>query len=302
MILYLQNGEQIRGDFIKSAALRSDLSPVPVTLEAEIRSDDGIEKYLEEGQIITVGGASAQYGDAMRIIKSTKVINRAVQGEREMTGIQITAILDACHAVAFVRDRAIIKENETLTSIYRATGATLKSIDADFPVPRFYCFAGDTPSFHIARLLQEEGGVVRWKGGRLRFFRLPDLFRQKVTMNLPNNASDDISSGFLERHEVPAFFSLSDSGAFVFGNLNKPRNARFAPHKNEQRLRNMTRCLVQRKVTKINLAGQLAAGDLINFIDGEPLCIITVAHVFESGTDGGGNNQYSRIWLGSLEE
>jgi len=302
VILYLSNGKQIRGDFIKSAVLRSDMSPVPVTLEAEIRIDDGIDKYLTEGQLLTVGGASAQYGDAMRIIKSTKVINRAVQGERKMAGVQVTAILDACHPVVFVRNKAIIKENDTLASIYRAAGATLKSIDADFPVPMFYCFVGDTPSFHIARALQEEGGVVRWKNGRLKFFRLPDLFRQKPIMNLPNNASDDVHSGFLERHEIPWFFSLNDSGGFVYGNQNKPRSVRFSPRKNEQHLRNMTRCLVQRKATKINFASQLAAGDLINFIDGEPLVIITAAHAFQSGTDGSGSNQYTRLWLGSLEE
>lgn len=302
MILYLSNGTQIRGDLIKSAVLRSDLSPVPVTLEAEIRTDESMDKYLAEGEIITVGGSSVGYGDAMRIIKSVKLINRSVQGSREMMAIHLTAILDACHNVVFVRDKAIIKEDATLATIYRSTGATLRSIDADFPVKRFYCLVGDTPSFHISRALQEEGGVVRWKGGRLKFFRLPDLFKQKAVMNLPNNASDDINSGFLERHQVPWFFSVKDDGSFVYGNQKKPRSIRFAPFKDEQHLRNMTRCLVQRKISKINPDMQLCAGDLINFVDGEPLCIITAAHAFESGTDGGGSNQYTRLWLGSLEE
>lgn len=302
MILYLNNEQQIRGDLVKSAVLRSDMAPVPITLEAEIRVDEDMAKRLAEGEIIVVGGNAYEAGDRLKIIKSVAVNNRSVQGEREMSAVQITAILDVCHSIAFVRSRAIIKEDAALSAIYRAAGASLKAIDADFPVPRFTCLIGDTPSFHIARVLQEEGGVVRWKKGRLKFFRLPDLFRQEFTMNLPDNASDDIDSGFLERHEVPWFFSTDDSGAHVFGNQNKARSTRFAPFKDAQRLRNMSRCLVRRKVTKIHPAMQIAAGDLINFVGGEPLCVVTVAHVFESGTDGSGNNQYTRLWMGKLEE
>lgn len=301
MILYLNSGEQIRGDLIKSAVIRSDMSPVPVTLEAEIRADEDMVKKLAEGEVITAGGSSASSGDAMRIIKSTLVENRIVQGAREMDAIQITAMLDACHSIAFVRRRAVIKENSALSAIYRASGATIKSVDADFPVPRFYCPVGDTPSFHIARALQEEGGIVRWKDARLKFFRLPDLFKQDPIIELPENASDYIDSGFLERHEIPWFFSLDNSGGFVFGNQNKPRSVRYSPFKNTQRLRNMSRCLVQRKISKMNLSPGVAAGDLINFTGRDPLVVITSAHVFQSGTDGSGSNQYTRLWLGSLE-
>jgi len=297
VILFLADGKQIRGDLIVSAVLRYDLAPIPVTLEAQIRvGEDDMERRLAEGQVITAGT-----GDAFRIVKSTLVAGRAVQGERQMAAIRITALLDACHTAAFVRGRAIIKEGATLAAIYRAAGATLKAVDADFPVPRFCCPVGQTPTFHIARVLQEEGGAVRWRGGRLQFVRLPDLFRQRPVLDLPDNGSDDVESGFLERHEVPWFFSLNDSGGAVFGNRDKPRSVAYAPFKDVQRLRNMTRCLVRRKVSAIALAGGVVAGDLVNFVGADPLCVITAAHVFETGTDGGGANQYSRLWLGSLE-
>lgn len=302
MILYLNSGEQMRGDLIKSAIIRSDMSPVPVTLEAEIRTDEDMAKKLAEGEMITAGGSSVSSGDTLRIIKSTLVENRIVQGNREMDAIQITAMLDACHGIAFVRNRAIIKENAVLSAIYRASGAAIKAVDADFPVPRFYCPVGDTPSFHIAKALQEEGGIVRWKDGRLKFFRLPDLFKQDPIMELPENASDYINSGFLERHEIPWFYSLDDAGGFVLGDQRKPRSVRYAPFMNAQRLRNMSRCLVQRKISNINLSAGIAAGDLINFTGRDPLVVITAAHVFQSGTDGSGSNQYTRLWLGSLED
>lgn len=297
MILFLENGNQIRGDLIKSSVLRSDLAPIPLTLEAEIRVDDDMARRLAEGCVLTLGS-----GDAMRIVKSVKTVGRATQGKHEIAAVHITAMLDACHGIAFVRSRAIIKESAALSAIYRAAGAALQAVDADFPAPRFSCLVGDTPSFHISRVLQEEGGVVRWKAGRLKFFRLPDLFKQKAVTDLPNNASDDVASGFLERHEIPSFFSLNEAGSFVFGNRTKPRSVRYSPFKDVQRLRSMSRCLVLRKILKIDYAGQVAAGDLINFAGGDQLCVITAAHVFESGTDGSGSNQYTRLWLGSLEQ
>lgn len=296
MILTLSNGNQIRGDLIISATLRSDLAPIPVTLEADIRVDGSMDKLLAEGGVVTTAS-----GDGMRIIKSVNVNNREVQGEREMRAIRISAILDACHTAAFVRSRAIIKERVSLSSIYRAAGCSIKSIDADFPVPRFYCPIGETPTFGIAIITQEEGGVVRWKAGGLQFMRLIDMFRQKAVKDFPDNASDNVESGFLERHEVPWFYSLNDSGVAVFGNREKPRAVRFSPFKDASRLQNMTRCVIHRKTVKGNPDMRIIAGDMVNIVGGNPMCVITAANVFESGTDDGGSqNSYTRLWLGEL--
>jgi len=299
VILTFADGKQIRGDLIKTATLRSDLAPIPLTLEAEIRAgEESMDKLLAEGQVLTTRGI-----DAMRIIKSVRVAGRAAQGARDMEAYHITALLDACQGVAYVRQRAIIKENASLAAIYRAAGATIKGVEEDFPVPRFYCPVGDTPTFHIARALQEEGGAVRWKDGKLQFLRLGDLFKQTPILTLPDNTSEDVESGFLERHTVPSFVSLAPSGATLMGNFDKARTVRFSPFKDAQRLRNMTRCLVQRKVSRINLAGQIAAGDLIAYTRGAKLAVITAAHVFGSGTDDGGAQEaYTRLWVGSLEE
>lgn len=299
MVIVLEDGKQIRGDIIKSAILRFDLSPIPVTLEAEIRCGDENDDMAK--RLAVDKKLSLATGDELRIIKSVRVDARAVQGERDLSGVKVTALLDACHKVSFVRPKALIKEQAALSAIYKATGATIKAVDADFPVPRFYCMAGDTPTFQIAKVLQEEGGVVRWKNKKLQFIRLPDLFKQKTVLDLPNTASDEFDSGFLERHEIPWFFSVAPSGGVIAGNKDKPRSARFAPFANAQRLKNMSRCLVRRKVCKTTFCGDLAAGDLVNVVGVGKLAIITAAHVYESGTDGGGSNAYTKLWLGSLE-
>ncbi len=66
----------------------------------------------------------------------------------------------------------------------------------------------------------------------------------------------------------------------------------------------MTRCLVQKKVVKLALDIQIAAGDLLlDTADGEKYVVLTVAHVFEAGADtGSAPNTYSRVWLGQVEE
>jgi len=300
MILFLESGKQLRGDLIKSAVLRSDLAPVPVTLEADIRAgddNDELDRLLAEGRKLSLAS-----GEALHIVKSVRTASRMVQDKREVAAHRITALLEPCLGVAYVRSRAIIKENAALSAIYRAAGATLRAVDADFPVPRFYCPVGETPTFHIARVLQEEGGAVRWKAGRLQFVRLPDLFKQKPVITLPDNASDDVDGGFVERHEIPWFFSLDASGTAVFGARDKPRTVRYAPFQNAQRLRNMTRCLVYRKKMKISFNARIGAGDLIAFAGGEKLAVITAAHAFASGTDDGGvSDTTTRLWLGALE-
>jgi len=304
MILRLGSGESIRGDMISSIVVRSDMSPIPLTLEAEIRVDEEIQDQLVEGELLSIDGMTEGDGDGevVRIVKSERAINRAVQGKREMDAVKITALLDSCLSLSFVRSRAIIKENVPLSAIYRAAGASIKKVDDDIAVARFTCLVGDTPSFLVSKLLQEEGGVVRWKSGKLRFFRLGRLFEQEISLNLPENASDDINSDFMERHEIPWFFSIKDDGGFVFGNRQSPRSVLFVPFKNSQSLVNMSRCLVHRKTTKITLTPSLSAGDLVNTVGDQDLCVVTAAHAFFSGTDGSGSNQYTKLWLSSLEE
>jgi hypothetical protein len=294
VILFWENGRQILGDMLHSACLRSDLSPVPVTLELDVRMSPEVEPMTREGKAITLAS-----GEALQVVKRQKVSLHQVQDDRLVEGVRITAIQVACLPVAFARSRAIIKENTTLASIYRAVGASLRSINADFPVSRFTCLVGETPSFHIRRILQEEAGTVRWKNGRLEFFRLRDLFRQTPVATVPMTTVVDTQSGFLERHSVPNFFTVNSSGVLVFGACDKARVMAYSPEKSLQRLNNMTVALVNRAPVSIPLNTRLAAGDLFNTSTGESLVAITVVHTFQAAD--GNPGHYTRLFLGSLE-
>jgi hypothetical protein len=293
---YYEKGKPIRGDFIRRAVLRSDLVPVPLTLEADIRADRETKGFFAVGKSIFT-----YQGDDLEIIKSEYMPTGNAQGEGEAAFVRIIAVLRQVKEVSFLKQRAIIKYNGTLASVYRSAGATLRGIVGDFAISRFVCLAGEVPTFHIARALQEAGGVVRWKSGRLEFMSLPALFQQEPFDTIPSHNSEDVSSGFLERHEVPAFYSTDKDGAIVVGNNSKPRSIRYQPSASETTLRNMTSCLVHDKTTRYRYAPAINAGDIIAIQGSESLVVMTAASVFEAGADGGSPEQYTRLWLGRLE-
>lgn len=299
MNITLSNGERIRGDLIVSSVVRTDLVPVPVTLECTVRWDAKLEPFLREGQIVRAGLDEPE----LRIIWASpdKGTLGMEQGSRPLGTISFVALLDACADIAFRRSKAVIKEGSTLGAIYRACGAKV-TIESDFTVKRFSCFVGGVPSYQIAQALQEEAGALVWQHSakKLKFVRLPDLLKSKPVESLGADSIERVKSGFLERHEVPWFYSTDQSGTVIFGNRQKTRVAKFTPLKNSLTLNNMTRALVHAGTFTGRLDMQINAGDVFD-VGGTPLVVVTAVHAFESGTDGKGQEQYSRFWLHSLE-
>jgi len=295
--LYYDKDRLIRGDWIKRAVKRSDLAPVPLTLEAEIRVEPDTQKFFAVGQTL-----ATYAGDELEIIKSELIQSGVAQGGNQAAYMRLIAILKCVTAVSFIKPTAIIKHRATLAEVYRGAGATLRGIEGDFPVPRFVCLAGEVPTYHIARALQEGGGVVRWRNGKLAFIPLRGLFQQKPVTTIVHSTASDVESGFLERHEVPSFYSLDADGAFVFGNRSKVRAVRYQPGMTEMTLRNMTACLVLTKTASVKYDERLAAGDLIEVQGAAPLVVMTAATLFAAGVDVDPPEQYTRLWLGRLEQ
>lgn len=296
-ILLEDNATTIRGDFIRRAVVRSDLVPIPLTLEADIRVEDETAEKLEVGKSLFLGS-----GDELEIIKEEYLQSATQSCGRMATHKRVVAVLKRVAQTAYLKDKAIIKRDATLSDVYRSCGATLKEIEGDFAVPRFACLAGEVPTYHIARALQEAGGVVRWADGKLAFKVNKDLFDQEPVETIAPNATEDVSSGFLERHDIPYFYSLDDSGEYVYGAREKTRAARFHPGAKEMDLRNMTDVLMLKKRAKVKYTEALHAGDLVEIAEEDPLVILTVATLYAGGTDGEQAQQITRLWLGKRVE
>lgn len=296
-ILLDDNETAIRGDYIVRAVLRTDLVPIPLSLELDVRVDQDSAERFDVGKSLFLGN-----GDELEIIKAEYLQKGLATGGTLAAHRRVVAVLKAVAEVSYLKDKAIIKRDATLSDIYKACGATLKGIEGDFPVPRFVCLAGEVPTYHIARALQEAGGVVRWAEGKLAFKRVADLFDQEPVETLVPGATEDVASGFLERHDIPFFYSVDDDGEYVYGAREKTRTARFHPGAAEMDLRQMTDVLILSKRARLKYTEVLNAGDLVEIEEQDPLVILTAATLFAAAADGQQSRQLTRVWLGKRLE
>lgn len=282
--------------FILSAILRTDLVPVPVSLELETRYSAELEPQLAEGKTLYVGSKAIP----LQIIKSQIKQSTTLITNGERVGIiQVTALLEPCAGIGYRRQKAVILKNNSLGAIYKACGAKV-SIKNDFTVPLFVSLVGQVPSEMIAKVLQEEAAVVRWNGKQIDCVRLADLVKQDPKLSLPKGSGEQVESGFLERHIVPSFYSTDTSRAIIKGNTRKVRAMQYTPRHSERAANNMTAALITKVILQSTYDDQYQAGDVFT-IGGVPMAIITAAHVYETENEGEGGNQYSRFWLGELE-
>lgn len=302
MLLTLKDGVPIRGDLVKQIIIRNDLTAVPMTLEVEfVAGTREFAELLKEGETLTDGLGNVFY--ILKTERTLKVGTRSADSAEIIGGMFVTAILNDCKEVAFVSEKGIIKEKCTLSQVYKAAGCKIGFVRNDLTVSRFYCYAGNTPTFQIMQTLQEEGAVVRWKEKRLQFLRIPDLFKQKPILEVPANGAKKDDAGFLERHDIPSFYSVNDQGSVIWGNRSKARSARFVPFKSQQALRNMSRCLVRSRIIEIDLDERICAGDLIRIIGDRDYVVITAAHVWNSGVDSESTPRaLTKLWLGVMKE
>ncbi|APQ14643.1 hypothetical protein BJP27_24020 (plasmid) [Pseudomonas oryzihabitans] len=295
MNLYLtKDGEQLPGDLVLEGILRSDLAPVPRTLEFTVRLKDDLEQRLADGASVWAGREHLEYtivhGDRsppMGVVQN----GTALQAKRYI------AFLAGCKGLASPLSRAVIQANAPLSSIYLACGARV-SIAKDFPVSRFAALVGDVPSVPIAVALQEEGAALVLRNGQLSIERLRNLMQQAPVQFLGQFDSSAYSESQLtEQHQIPMGFSINASGQAVRGDYSLSRRAAFRPHHDERMLRNLSCVLVRRRVLDSSMAQQYQAGDVLD-INGAAQLVITAAHRFRQTE--GRLDTTSRFWVGDL--
>lgn len=295
MNIYLTPDQKamIPGDLMLSVVFRTDLVPIPRSVELLVRAQGDMEKNLAEGKVIYGGYEMLPY----RIVNCNRVVTAKVQNGSMMAALKVIALLDSCAQISYRLPKAVIKENVTFSEIYLACGATTK-IASDFSVSRFSCFRGMIPTYPIAQIMQEEGAVLALRNGALTMLRVPDLFKQqpKDAIGLVDS-TDQIGSEYMARHEIPSFFSVDPSGDFVMGNFSVPRAVAYQPVADERVLNNMSRVLMTSHKMDSDIAQHIVAGDLL-VITGKPLVVITSANWFYNNE--GITETSSRFWLGEI--
>ena len=289
----------LRGDLIVRMVLRTDLTPVPATIELTARQTAETQSLLTEGAVIRVGPEQV----AFTLVKvalaedSGQAGAASIQGERLLNTISVTGLLTSCEPMARPLGRAVIRERTTLGAIYRACGAQA-SIEGDFTAPQFSAFVGMTPSFEVAKVLQEEAGALVYDAGRIGFRRLAQLRDSRASQSVRGDATECLASAFLERQAIPFGVSTSADAAFAIGRRGAARRAVYRPRADVRQLNNLSTALVMSRKLRNALSPDINAGSRID-IDGEPHIVITAAHVL-AWEQPGRQETYSLYWLGEV--
>lgn len=293
MLIYPEGAASaLRGDLIVRSVLRSDLTPVPQTIELEVRETVDTEP-LRLGSKMRVGPTE------FVVVKSSPgELAANPQGDRPVVTRKLIGLLASCAPIAQRTQRSIVRYGASLGEIYRACGAQVR-IEQDFSVGVFACYKGMTPSFEIAKTLQEEAGVLVFANGRVSFRRLDELIKSDPVITLREDSLEGVESDFLERHLVPFAFSTNPAGAIIATRSEAGRGVMYRPRADTRTLNNLSAALVMRRKGSSTLAPQVQAGMRIN-VGTTPYVAITAAHVVDVGPDGADVEQYTKLWLGEV--
>jgi len=295
MNIYLnENGNQLPGDVVLDWVARSDLTPIPRNLEFTVKLVDGVESKLAKGIKVWSGRENLAY----RIVKTDKAPPVGqVQGKSQQQAMKVIALLDSCASLAEPLGKAVVLSQKSLSAALRSCGA-YAPIASDFTLSRFNCLRGQTPSYALATVLQEEGAVLVLKGGQLRATRLTDLAKQNAVDDIGQvDSSARVESDFLQMHDIPTYFSVQDDGAVLQGPSGQSRAVCFMPRGDVRQLRNASCVLVRNLTVDSQLCQQIQAGDVLRVV-GRNYIVITAAHA-ERYNNGAMESQ-SRLWLGSV--
>lgn len=293
-ILLKETGDQLPTDVVLRWLSRSDLAPVPRTIEFTVKLVDGVESKLTTGASFWSGRENLRY-EIVHTDKAQPI--GQIQGKSQQQAMNVTGLLYNCANVAKPRQTAVVQEGQTFGAAYRACGA-FTTIANDFVVPRFSCFRGFEPSIHLVQVLQEEGAALVLRNGQISATRLVDLMAQQPVDNIGQvDSSAKIQSEMHQYQQVPSFFSTNSKADIVNGPMGQGRRMQFQPGLDLRQLRNASSVLVRTKTVDSMICQQIIAGDVLR-VAGENLVVITAAHCMENNE--GAVEDRSRLWLGKL--
>ena len=293
MNIVFDDGTAVRGDMVVGITLRHDMTPMPMTVEAVIRMDDGYQKKLKDGDVFALSDGGYKF----KIVKVKDGAGRAgIQDDRVLSYKQVTAFMDDCIGVAHLQDKAVILRNTTFGEIYKALGCKV-NIGLDVGVSDFACLKGTYASIQIAKQLHQEGAVMYWDGKSLNFVKCREVLNKKPKIAIAEHSTEFEESGFKLRHQVPVSYSPQSGSEIDSGKREKKLNgAHFAARETPMQMSNKQEFLVRNRAVNHAYDPLLRAGEVVQVGD-KPHVILTAAHTFSTMGD---TPSGSRLWLGVL--
>lgn len=293
MNIQLEDGSSIGGSNLVSVIYRTDLVPVPITLELVVKADDKLRELLATNRLLTT-----PKGVSLTIVKSQVINEQSIKAGKRIAAIHIIAVLAGCEALLGVTNKAISLKNTSFNEVYRALGAKLR-IKRDIKLANFICLKGQLPTTAVAMALQKEAAIICYDED-LSVIRLNDLMDGEATL-FDKSAVQWIDSPNAIRHGNINYLSIDDNGSDILGSAKAERSIQYYPRADTRELQNLRRILI----TKANITRQyderLEAGKLIT-VDDKRLVSLTGVHYLETGALGGRSVSATKSWLAQVED
>ena len=294
MNIQLEDGSQIGGGNLISAIYRTDLVPVPVTLELVVKADDRLRDLLTIDRKMTM-----PKGVPLVIVKSQVINEQAIKAGRRVTAIHVIAVIAGCEALLGVTNKAVHLENTNFNEVYRALGAKVR-IKRDIKLASFTCLKGQLPTVTIALALQREAAVVCSTDSGLSVIRLNEIVSEDAIL-FDKSAVQWIDNPNAIKHGNVNYLSIDDNGSDILGTAKAERSIQYYPRADTRELQNLRRILITKATITRQLDERLDAGKTIS-VDGQSLITLTGVHTYESGAVGGRSVAATKAWLAQVED
>jgi hypothetical protein len=295
LLIMAKTGQILDGSLLLSATFRTDLVPVPATLEFTVKSSAQLETDLVVGAEVLVGDSSL----SMTLVRVQPLKTQTIKDGSRVGGIACVGVLTGCLRLIDSISRAVILKDATVGGALRACGASLAFSD-DLPLSEFVCLKGQLPTVEVAKRLQQEAAVMMVSGGRLSVMRIDALMKAEPVGRFDPSSVVWHDSPVVTALSTPSFVSVAADGSGIEGAQTRDgRPVRYYPKLNERQLKNMQKVLICRGVMTRPLDATLQAGSTI-WVGDRRLVILTAAHRVDTGAIGGNAAHVSKVWLGSL--
>ena len=293
MNIQLEDGQSIAGGDLVSAIYRTDLVPIPITLELVVKTDDRLRELLAIGKPLLTSKAVA-----LTIVKSQVINEQSHKAGKRIAAIHVTAVLAGCEPLLGVTTRATSLKDTSFNEVYRALGAKIR-IKRDIKLASFICLKGQAPTVPIALALQKEAAVVCHTEQGLSVLRLNELMTGEAVL-FDKSAVQWINNPNAIQRGNANYFSVDDNGTDIIGEARSERAIQYYPRADSRELQNLRRILITKATITRQLDERLDAGKLITIEDNK-LVVLTCAHRFDSGALGGRAITATKAWLASIE-
>lgn len=295
-IAILSTNKVISASELIVATLRTDLVPVPVSVEFAVKHTKELEQQLVSGAELLV----TDIPHSFEIVYANPIKSQTIKEDGRIGGISCIAVLKGCKKLLDFASNATVLDQTSFNAAYRACGASNIRLGEDIPLPEFICLKGRLPTERLALYLQQEAAVICFKDLKISVLKLDAIFKQDPVLKLDPSEVQWIDSKVLEKHQKSSYVAVDANGTTIGDDTTTQGQSVIQKAGLDARqLKNLEKVLIPRGIVHRPLNFELNAGDLIE-IDKKNYVILTAAHHVETGAIGGNVGSETKLWLASL--